>query len=420
MSRSTTSRAERRRPAAGSAPRTPAQRELTDLLVAYFAGERVTFADFDLAPTLAWAGVTPFEERCLRELQQVPYGETVSYGELARRAGRERAHRAAGSVCARGTLSIVVPYHRVIRADGSIGEWGPAGNAYKVRLLAHGGPAPVRGSRIVCLGGGTGLSTVLRGLKAVGQEPTAIVTLTDDGGSSGRLRRDLDIPPPGDVRACLVALAEDESFMGNMFQHRFSRGELAGHNLGNLFLAALTELAGSFDAAVALTSHALAIAGEVLPATRAAGGAGGRDGGRPRRGRRVGRRVGSQPRAPAAAGAARRRGAPDAVAAIERAELIVLGPGSLFTSTLPPLLVPAHPRRACCPPRPAACTSRTCSSSRARRSATTPRSTSTGSSSTSGRASSTRSSSRTSGGSRPTLIPVDFDRAQLARARRWR
>ena len=69
------------------------------------------------------------------------------------------------------------------------------------------------------------------------------MTLTDDGGSSGRLRRDLDIPPPGDVRACLVALAEDESFMGNMFQHRFSRGELAGHNLGNLFLAALTELA---------------------------------------------------------------------------------------------------------------------------------------------------------------------------------
>ncbi|MDX6376920.1 MAG: hypothetical protein QOE98_1223, partial [Gaiellaceae bacterium] len=126
----------------------------------------------------------------------------------------------------------------------------------------------MKGQRIVCLGGGTGLSTVLRGLKAVGQEPTAIVTLTDDGGSSGRLRRDLDIPPPGDVRACLVALAEDESFMGNMFQHRFSRGELAGHNLGNLFLAALTELAGSFDEAVALTSHALAIAGEVLTATR--------------------------------------------------------------------------------------------------------------------------------------------------------
>ena len=119
----------------GSPPRTRAQRELIDLLIAYFAGRRVSFAGFDLAPTLAWAGVTPFEERCLRELQAVPYGDTVSYGELARRAGRDRAHRAAGSVCARGTLSIVVPYHRVIRADGSIGGWGPAGNASKLRLL---------------------------------------------------------------------------------------------------------------------------------------------------------------------------------------------------------------------------------------------------------------------------------------------
>ncbi len=124
---------------AGTAPRTAAQHALVDLLVAYFAGQRVTFAEFDLAPTLAWAGVTPFEETCVRELQRVPYGETVSYGELALRAGRERAHRAAGSVCARGTLSIVVPYHRVIRADGSIGEWGPEGNAYKLRLLRHEG-----------------------------------------------------------------------------------------------------------------------------------------------------------------------------------------------------------------------------------------------------------------------------------------
>jgi uncharacterized cofD-like protein len=199
----------------------------------------------------------------------------------------------------------------------------------------------VKGPRIVCLGGGTGLSTVLRGLKAVGQQPTAIVTLTDDGGSSGRLRRDLDIPPPGDVRACLVALAEDESFMGNMFQHRFSRGELAGHNLGNLFLAALTELAGSFDEAVALTSHALAIAGEVLTATRApAVLVAEMDDGRVVAGesavasdRSNVRRLRLEPPDPEVH--------PDTVAAIERADLIVLGPGSLFTSTLPPLLVPA-------------------------------------------------------------------------------
>jgi uncharacterized cofD-like protein len=195
--------------------------------------------------------------------------------------------------------------------------------------------------RIVCIGGGTGLSTVLRGLKAIGQEPSAIVTLTDDGGSSGRLRRDLDIPPPGDVRACLVALAEDESFMGNMFQHRFSRGELAGHNLGNLFLAALTELAGSFDAAVALTSHALAIAGEVLPATREQVSlVAEMEDGRIVAGEtavatdrsRV-RRLRLQPAEPEANA--------EALRALSQAELVVLGPGSLFTSTLPPLLVPA-------------------------------------------------------------------------------
>jgi uncharacterized cofD-like protein len=195
--------------------------------------------------------------------------------------------------------------------------------------------------RIVCLGGGTGLSTVLRGLKAVGQRPTAIVTLTDDGGSSGRLRRELDIPPPGDVRACLLALAEDESLMAQVLGHRFTRGELAGHSLGNLFLAALTEIAGSFEAAVAMTSHALAIAGEVLPATReeavlvadmvdgrvvAGETAVATD-------RSHVRRLRLEPREPAAH--------EEAVAAIARADLVVLGPGSLFTSTLPPLLVPA-------------------------------------------------------------------------------
>jgi methylated-DNA-[protein]-cysteine S-methyltransferase len=123
----------------GDAAATAAQRALIARLRAYFAGDRASFADVDLGPTLEWAGVTPFEERCLRELQRIPYGETVSYGELASRAGRERAHRAAGSVCARGTLSLVVPYHRVIRSDGSIGEWGPEGNAYKLRLLRHEG-----------------------------------------------------------------------------------------------------------------------------------------------------------------------------------------------------------------------------------------------------------------------------------------
>ncbi len=194
--------------------------------------------------------------------------------------------------------------------------------------------------RIVCLGGGTGLSAVLRGLKEVGVRPTAIVTLTDDGGSSGRLRRDLDMPPPGDIRSCLVALAEDESFMAEMFKHRFSRGELAGHSLGNLFLAALTEMAGSFDEAVAMTSHALAIKGDVLPAThRPAELMAEMEDGRVVEGesalatdRSHVRRLRLEPADPGA-----HHAAVDAVCA---ADLIVLGPGSLFTSTLPPLLVP--------------------------------------------------------------------------------
>jgi methylated-DNA-[protein]-cysteine S-methyltransferase len=121
---------------AARAPETAVQAALVGLLTRYFAGERVTFADVDLEPTLAFIGVTPFEAACLRKLQQVPYGETISYAELARRGGRPRAHRAAGAVCARGTLSVVVPYHRVIRADGSIGTFGREGDALKRRLLA--------------------------------------------------------------------------------------------------------------------------------------------------------------------------------------------------------------------------------------------------------------------------------------------
>ncbi len=120
---------------AGRGPETPAQAALVARLGRYFAGEPVTFADIDLAATLEFVGATPFEAACLRIIQHVPYGETLSYAEVARRAGRPRAHRAAGAACARGTLSIVVPYHRVIRADGSIGTFGRDGDVLKRRLL---------------------------------------------------------------------------------------------------------------------------------------------------------------------------------------------------------------------------------------------------------------------------------------------
>ncbi len=150
--------------------------------------------------------------------------------------------------------------------------------------------------RVVAIGGGTGLSTLLRGLKRFVSAPpvhvvdttlgfedrrrprakpgritelSAIVTVTDDGGSSGRLREDLNILPPGDVRNCMVALSEDEALLSQLFQHRFSTGDLQGHSFGNLFLAALTEMRGDFAQAVQASSQILATRGRIFPATTA-------------------------------------------------------------------------------------------------------------------------------------------------------
>src|SRR6185503_12224369 len=130
--------------------------------------------------------------------------------------------------------------------------------------------------RIVSLGGGTGLATLLRGLKRYIQaaegalEITAVVTVTDDGGSSGRLRRDFDVLPPGDIRNCLVALSEDEALLSRLFQFRFESGRgLKGHSFGNLFLTALTRITGDFPAAVKESSEVLAIKGRIFPATAA-------------------------------------------------------------------------------------------------------------------------------------------------------
>ncbi len=127
--------------------------------------------------------------------------------------------------------------------------------------------------RIVAIGGGTGLSTLLNGLKRYALEPreveiTAIVTVTDDGGSSGRLRREFDVLPPGDIRNCMVALSEDEALLSKLFQYRFSEGRgLKGHSFGNLFLTALTNLTGDFVQAVKVSSEVLASLGRIYPAT---------------------------------------------------------------------------------------------------------------------------------------------------------
>jgi hypothetical protein len=125
-----------------------------------------------------------------------------------------------------------------------------------------------RGPRVVAIGGGTGLPALLAGLKQYTNNLTAIVTVADDGGSSGRLRRDLKILPPGDLRNCLVALAEAEPLMSKLFQHRFKeRGQLEGHSFGNLFIAAMTEVTGDFGEAVRQSSKVLAVGGRVLPVT---------------------------------------------------------------------------------------------------------------------------------------------------------
>ncbi len=196
--------------------------------------------------------------------------------------------------------------------------------------------------RIVAIGGGTGLSALLRGLKeyAPAVDITAIVTVTDDGGSSGRLRREFDVLPPGDIRNCMVALSEDEALLSKLFQYRFEAGEgLEGHSFGNLFLTALTHITGEFTEAVKQSSKALAIMGKIYPSTGANVGleAELEDGTTvsgetriSRSRRRISRIRLSPPRC---------RPLPETLEAIAQADLITLGPGSLFTSVVPNLLV---------------------------------------------------------------------------------
>ena len=193
--------------------------------------------------------------------------------------------------------------------------------------------------RVVALGGGHGLAVTLTALRLLGVEPTAVVTVADDGGSSGRLRRDLGLLPPGDLRKAMLALADPAAEVRELFAYRFERGDLAGHNLGNLALAALTDLEGGFLEAVATASRWLGVHGQVLPATLVPVRLCGQVDGHHIQGQvaimtATGRveSVWLEPRSPAAV--------PAAVAAVRGADLVLLGPGSTFTSVVPNVLVP--------------------------------------------------------------------------------
>jgi len=208
----------------------------------------------------------------------------------------------------------------------------------------------VKGLNCVAIGGGTGLATLLSGLKRFVDAPdhsglsiahlSAVVAVSDDGGSSGRLRDELQVPPPGDIRNCMVALSEDSNLLSRLFQYRFPGiGDLGGHSFGNLFLAALSEVTGDFAEAVKLSSEILTSKGHIFPATLSDVRLAAElvDGSTVRGETQIGK----------LGGAIRRlylepedcHPLPEAMAAIADADIITVGPGSLYTSILPPLLV---------------------------------------------------------------------------------
>jgi len=243
----------------------------------------------------------------------------------------------AGIIIIIGILAVVTGIKRIIKSLVLV--FLPQGNdelvdkIYQKRILE-------KGPKIVVIGGGTGLSTLLHGLKEYTSNITAIVTVSDDGGSSGRLRKEFDVLPPGDIRNCLVALADAEPLMGKLFQFRFEEGgELGGHSFGNLFITALSKVTGNFDAAIKESSKVLAIRGRVLPSTLdkvtlVADHLDGRQ------------TIGETSIASAGSPIKKIHLRPvncrptdEAIDAIRKADTIVLGPGSLYTSIMPNLLV---------------------------------------------------------------------------------
>jgi len=243
----------------------------------------------------------------------------------------------AAAVIIIGILGIVTGVKRIIKSFVTIllpqRENELVDKVYE-RLILEKGP------KVVVIGGGTGLSMLLHGLKEFTSNITAVVTVADDGGSSGRLRQDMDVLPPGDIRNCLVALADAEPLMAKLFQFRFGEGTgLKGHSFGNLFITAMSKVTGDFDEAIRESSRVLAIRGRVVPSTldKVTLIAEHQDGTQsigesniPKTLKPI-KRIFLKPEGS--------KPTHDAVEAIKKADVIVLGPGSLYTSIIPNLLV---------------------------------------------------------------------------------
>ncbi len=197
-----------------------------------------------------------------------------------------------------------------------------------------------KGPKIVVIGGGTGLSILLHGLKEITSNITAIVTVADDGGSSGRLRTELDVLPPGDIRNCLIALSDAETLMRDLFQYRFTEGEgLKGHSFGNLFITALSKITGDFEKAIKESSKILAIRGQVIPSTLEKVNLVAK--------REDGTKTTGESKIPNSTSPIKRvylspercKPTAEALQALKEADTIILGPGSLYTSVIPNLLI---------------------------------------------------------------------------------
>jgi uncharacterized cofD-like protein len=238
-----------------------------------------------------------------------------------------------------GALGVGVLVFSYLKLTQSVlGPFLPGNSSSSMVEVIHAFRLKSRGPRIVAIGGGTGLSSLLRGLKAYTSNLSAIVTVADDGGSSGRLRDEYRILPPGDFRQCLIALADAEPLMKQLFEHRFKEGSLDGHSFGNLFIMAMADVTGNFEKALRESGKVLAVKGTIIPSTLQDVTLVASINGHTVEGES---KIPKQ-NAPISQVFLKPDGAllnPEALQAIMNAELVVIGPGSLYTSILPNLLV---------------------------------------------------------------------------------